>query len=211
MRLMIDALQLRKPPAVPVTTGKIRVGDLRFEGLGTATLERLTEQQANRLETILTWTAPSAAIPALRATQDPPELKLRLFVRDFSTAVLGGLVFLGASSGIEGWMASNAWMPHTPTRRLLAFGLGLTGNILYAGLGAPRLSAWIADKYHAGRASEIATEKAPQFAKGLTAASTTALAVNPKTPSPVFQAQTPFNLSIPYPAFQTVPGVAAYG
>ncbi len=100
----------------------------------------LTPQNVRKVETALTWITPPLAIPALRYFQDPPELRKTLFVRDFTTYSIGAGIFL-----LTGWLTHTALkasgiIKNPSVLKLAAFLTALTANLLYAGVGAIKLS-----------------------------------------------------------------------
>ncbi len=97
-----------------------------------------------RVAEMATWCAPPLVIPTLRYFQDPPESRRRLFVRDFSTYSLGAMVYFGAKL-----LALQLFRPlirDTMRRQLAALLVGLSANMIFAGLAAVRLSR-LADRH----------------------------------------------------------------
>lgn len=89
---------------------------------------------------VLTWTAPAIAIPALRYTQDSHQRRAELFIRDASTYTIGALLFLGTDRLTKKILDFYKIFQKEESRKLTAFLVGLTLNLLYAGIGAVHLS-----------------------------------------------------------------------
>lgn len=87
-----------------------------------------------------TWLAPAVGIPALRYFQDDRKERNRLFIRDASTYTLGALIFLVVYRAGFALLCKSPLSINERTRDLVAFLIALTTNILYAGIGAVRLS-----------------------------------------------------------------------
>jgi hypothetical protein len=92
------------------------------------------------IQKVLTWTAPAIAIPALRYTQDTHLQRKELFIRDASTYSIGALLFLGTEWAAKKLFDHTNLIQNLARRDLAAFMVGLTVNLLYAGIGAVRLS-----------------------------------------------------------------------
>ena len=91
-------------------------------------------------ENILTWTAPAVAIPGLRYTQDSQQNRKELFIRDASTYSIGALTFFLVRQIARKGMDYFHLFRSNDTRYLIAFLIGLTANLLYAGIGAVKFS-----------------------------------------------------------------------
>ncbi len=101
---------------------------------------KLTPKKLHAIETLVTWGAPPVFIPLLRLYQDPPKQRWKLFARDFSTYSVGTGLFFLTGLGVHRLLSKTALIPHQPTRRLLSFMAAITANVLYAGIGAVKLS-----------------------------------------------------------------------
>lgn len=103
----------------------------------------MSEHQANQIQNVITWTAPALVIPALRYLNDDKQDRERLFVRDFSTYLLGSGLYLGVQA--LSYHTLHRVAPHwsLPQVQLASFGLALTANLLYAGVGAVYVSKWV--------------------------------------------------------------------
>ncbi len=102
----------------------------------------LNEGRRQFLEMIIWWGIPPLVVPALRWTQDPPEHRWNLFIRDFTTYSLGtGIFFLG-----KYLMEKATRSRFTNPQAAILFGsaFGLLVNQLYVGIGAVKLSRWLA-------------------------------------------------------------------
>jgi hypothetical protein len=102
-------------------------------GRGSAQLYTTTKEA-------LTWVLPTVAIPTLRYFQDDRKERNRLFIRDASTYTLGTLIFLVVYRAGLALLRKSPLPPGEGKRDLLAFLAALAANILYAGIGAVRLS-----------------------------------------------------------------------
>jgi hypothetical protein len=100
----------------------------------------ITSTSVPTLTKILTWTAPAIAIPALRYTQDTRQQRKELFIRDASTYTLGALLFLGTEWLAKQFLDKKKMFQKVEVRNFTAFLVALTANLLYAGIGAVRLS-----------------------------------------------------------------------
>lgn len=89
---------------------------------------------------VLTWTAPAVLIPSLRYSQDSQEQRKELFLRDASTYSFGAILFLSMGLLGRNLMRRHKVFNTQEARDFVAFLIALGGNILYAGIGAPRLS-----------------------------------------------------------------------
>lgn len=99
-----------------------------------------------KLESLLSWGLPPLIIPLLRWFQDPPELRWKLFTRDFTTYSIGTCLFLGGRSLLR--KALKGFIPNEGTRELSAFLIALGGNLAFAGIGALKISKWIEAQWH---------------------------------------------------------------
>jgi hypothetical protein len=110
---------------------------------------RLSDGQAQKAINILTWTLP-VTVPFIRLTQDPPEIRQQLFIRDATTLAVGGVGFLGTQAGFQQLSKRMHWFKGASgQRQLVSFLLAMAGNVLYGSLGAPRLSVWLDNKLKA--------------------------------------------------------------
>lgn len=121
----------------------------------------MTQAKVQTIRKVLTWTAPAIAIPGLRFTQDSHEQRKELFIRDASTYSIGAFTFLAMEAAT---MRGLTALTHTrlnhfslvndaTKRNLTAFIVGLTANLLYAGIGAVRFSKAFS-RYQAERAAK---------------------------------------------------------
>lgn len=94
----------------------------------------------NSTQTMLTWLAPAAFIPALRYFHDPVPQRKALFVRDASTLTIGAALFLLTQHGLDKAFAKTSLFKTPEIRRFAAFLLALGANILFAGIGALKIS-----------------------------------------------------------------------
>lgn len=102
----------------------------------------LNEGRRQFLEMIIWWGIPPLVVPALRWTQDPPEQRWNLFIRDFTTYSLGtGIFFLGKYLMEK---ATKSRFTNPQAAILLGSAFGLAINQLYVGIGAVKLSRWLA-------------------------------------------------------------------
>lgn len=92
------------------------------------------------IQKILTWTAPAIAIPGLRYTQDTHLQRKELFIRDASTYSIGAGLFFAAEWLAKKLLDCGNMIQNLERRNLAAFMVGLTVNLLYAGIGAVRIS-----------------------------------------------------------------------
>lgn len=92
---------------------------------------------------VLTWGLPPLAIPTMRYLQDPPESRKQLFVRDASTYVMGAAIYFLVGRGSLHLFNRFKVIPNLVYREMTAFLLGLTANLLYAGVGAVHFSHWV--------------------------------------------------------------------
>jgi hypothetical protein len=106
-----------------------------------------------RIGKILTWTAPAIAIPGLRYTQDSKTQRKELFVRDASTYSIGTVTFFGTEYIVKKGLDHFKLIRNLDQRALVAFLVGLTANLLYAGIGAVRFSKAFS-QYQAKKAAE---------------------------------------------------------
>jgi len=149
---------------------------------------------AKNVETIkkvFTWTAPAIAIPGLRYTQDSHQQRKELFIRDASTYSVGALTFFVAEWISKKTLDRFHLIPDKGQRSLAAFLIGLTANLLYAGIGAVRFSKAFS-RYQAEKS--VKKNALPgQYAAPAPASS---LKFNPSSAS---------GLPLPSPQFQTFP------
>jgi hypothetical protein len=101
----------------------------------------LQASSLSKIKDYLTWLMPPLVIPALRYCQDPLEERNKLFARDFSTYSLGAGLFLGVKAGLGVVLKKTGLNPDV--QDFVSFAAALTLNLLYAGLVAPNLSAWL--------------------------------------------------------------------
>lgn len=100
----------------------------------------ITASAKPSIQKILTWTAPAIAIPGLRYTQDTHLQRKELFIRDASTYSIGAGLFFAAEWAAKKLLDCGNIIKNMERRELVAFMVGLTVNLLYAGIGAVRLS-----------------------------------------------------------------------
>jgi hypothetical protein len=103
----------------------------------------LTPQKVKSLTQTLTWTAPAVVIPSLRFVQDVkarPETANELFIRDFTSYAIGATCFLvGKYLANKGFKAAGLFK-NDHLREFTAFLTGLTGYLLYSGIGALKVA-----------------------------------------------------------------------
>lgn len=99
----------------------------------------------SKLETIITWTAPALFIPSLRVFNDPPKERKKLFVRDFTTYSIGTTLFFVSKS--IAYNLLNKVIKNEGKKNFASFMVAITSNIMYAGVGAVKLSQFIDKKY----------------------------------------------------------------
>lgn len=115
----------------------------------------LTEIMRQRLEILLWWVLPPIVIPSLRWLQDPPKLKNKLFIRDFTTYSIGAVVFFAVKYLSEA--AAGPFIKNLQAKCLLGSAVGLAANLLYAGIGAIKLSQWLTNR--SGQRAALLPEK----------------------------------------------------
>ena len=110
------------------------------------------------------WIAPAIAIPSLRYTQDNRGQRNELFVRDASTYTIGAAIYY-----VGELVAKKVLMPYQQTLsrfrllnnnhklELAAFLVGLSANLLYAGIGAVHVSHAIARRQARNKENKIKT------------------------------------------------------
>ena len=89
---------------------------------------------------LVTWIAPSVAIPALRYLSDPRERRNELFLRDASTYAMGTVIYFTVGPLAKKFFQAVNLFKTDMQRNYIAFLLAITANILYAGIGAVKLS-----------------------------------------------------------------------
>ncbi len=110
-------------------------------------------QVAKFAKETLTWVAPAVGIPALRYFQDQKEQRKELFVRDASTYSVGALIYLGLFFGGKSFLKHLKPTLNEHVRDLSAFLVAITANIVYAGIGAVRIS----QKFHSSTQPQTPT------------------------------------------------------
>lgn len=100
----------------------------------------LTSQKLQKAQEILTWTTPSLVIPALRLTQDNPEDRKELFIRDFTSYAIGGCSYFAGTALGQLFFKTTKLIKNKPVVNFLSFLTGLTGYLIYSGIGAVQLS-----------------------------------------------------------------------
>ena len=110
------------------------------------TVGRLSEAQAHKAIKSLTWTLPTL-VPFIRLTQDSPDIRQQMFIRDATTIAVGGVGFLATEAGFNRLANHLGWFKNAQgNRKLASFLLAMAGNLVYGSLGAPRLSVWLANR-----------------------------------------------------------------
>jgi len=95
------------------------------------------------LRDAIIWATPALGIPTLRFFQDPPETRKKMFIRDFGTYTVGAATFI--LTNILTTKTLNKVLKDNIKNRdikidFIALGIALLANILYAGIGAVKVS-----------------------------------------------------------------------
>ena len=99
----------------------------------------INPRNVGAIKEVLTWTAPALVVPALRFQQDDRANRKELFLRDASTYTLGAALFLGTAF-IGRHLLGKLSVFSPAVRDFTSFMVALTANLLYAGVGAVKLS-----------------------------------------------------------------------
>jgi hypothetical protein len=100
----------------------------------------LTLRKTELVKEMVTWVAPVLVIPALRYFQEKPEQRNELFIRDASTYGFGACLFLGIQFVGRALLRKSRIPLTKPAQELAAFLVAFSANMLYAGIGAVKLS-----------------------------------------------------------------------
>ncbi len=148
------------------------------------------------------WGLPAVGIPTLRYFQDDKDERLKLFVRDGTTYTIGALTYFAVSVPVRAMLKKLAKPMTTPVREFFSILAGVGGNVLYAGIGAVKVSEWVSRKTSAHKqmeALEHTEANAPKAWGSTASAPLSKTVVNPF----MAKAENPFTQSFsPVPNFK---------
>jgi hypothetical protein len=110
-------------------------------------LKQALTRHEHTIATLATWVGAPFLVPVIRYTQDKPEERRRLFIRDFSSLSLGACLYFAASLFTKKLLnKSKAFENHPAEKRLLSLGAGLAANVMFTSFFAVKLSQWLDNK-----------------------------------------------------------------
>jgi len=119
-------------------------------------------------KTAFVWGAPAIAIPGLRYTQDNHRQRNELFVRDASTYTIGALTYYVGDilatktfTRYQNFLSRFQWLNKDYKLKFTAFLIGLSANLLYAGIGAVHVSHAIARRQAKSKETKVNTSFSP--------------------------------------------------
>ncbi|MEI7475091.1 MAG: hypothetical protein WCK67_09980 [bacterium] len=96
-----------------------------------------------KVKDVITWTAPSVFIPSIRYLQDPPDRRNELFARDFTTYSIGAGIYFIAGIMSKKLLDKTKLIKSEEVKEFISFLSAITFNILYASIGAIKISQHI--------------------------------------------------------------------
>lgn len=111
-----------------------------------AAITTLPKPNFHKIKDVITWTAPSVFIPSIRYMQDPPHRRNELFARDFTTYSLGASIYFIAGITSKKLLDKTKLIKSEEVKEFISFLSAITFNILYAGIGAIKISQHIKKK-----------------------------------------------------------------
>ncbi|MFM7469811.1 MAG: hypothetical protein ACKO37_09955 [Vampirovibrionales bacterium] len=126
---------------VPQKTPEVLSG-LKTQASGR--VSHLVQTHERSISTLATWVVAPLLVPLIHYTQDRPEERRRLFIRDFSSLSIGATLFFTASTLTSNLLKhTKAFAQKASHARLLSLGAGLVANVLFTGFIAVPLSRWL--------------------------------------------------------------------
>lgn len=104
---------------------------------------------------VITWVAPAIGIPALRYLHDAKDRRKELFLRDATTYSLGTVIYFAVGFLTKKLLTALNLFKNAANRDFASFLMAITANILYAGIGAVKLSQYYAHKQNEKTGSPI--------------------------------------------------------